>query len=86
MKKFRRARRNGLTVRSARDFVTSESFCSQEYFVYFKSQNCTIEAKDPATGGKTFQEYARKKGSGANILRPAYYSRFALSDICCWSP
>ena len=70
----------------ARDFGASESIKSQKYFVYFKISYCTIAAKDPASGGRAFQEHAQIKTEAGRNPRPAYCSRFALSDICCWLP
>ena len=46
---------------SAGDIVTDESFELQEYFVYFKIQNCTAGARDPLSIGKSLQEYAQIK-------------------------
>ena len=50
----------------------SERLEAQEYFVYFKLAICTIRAKDPLRGGKTFQEYAIvKRERGEFHIHPA---------------
>ena len=52
----------------------------QEYFVYFKAFITKCCGK--RSGGKMargFEGVPNKKGSGAKYLRPALYSRFALS-------
>ena len=50
----------------------SERLEAQEYFVYFKLPICTIRAKDPPRGGKTFQEYAKlKRERGEFHIHPA---------------
>ena len=63
---------------AARDFAAGESLGSQEYFVYFKSPNCTNATKDPVHADKIFSECAPKKGSGANLFAPHHSSRFRI--------
>ena len=60
-----------------------------EYFVYFEIQSCAAAAKDPLSGGKTFQEYATlKRERGEFQHSPRCSSRFAYErdSICAIHP
>ena len=53
----------------ARDFATNESLKTQEYFVYFKFENCTVGAKDPTVAADDFISGCLKEETGEDNVQ-----------------
>ena len=88
MRNFIRRGRNDGGAAERRGFLTQAvRFGAQKYFVYFKASKLRPVSKDPPRAGKMIGEFAQvKRERGELPIRPAYCSRFALSDMLLGYP